>query len=140
MNQRHRRNVRRGGRAVPACGCVILREGALEDGAEAVRRFLLSEEQGFAAAQYHRGPSYPGFKGVGQDDVEADTWLDLSAAEGSKERLPERRNEVVAGMIPRQISDAQRLARNWDVTHALVARVEPPHFKIPGRLHSAANA
>ena len=91
--------------------------GVPEDDAEAARWYRLSAEQGYAAAQYHLGAAYAGGRGVGQDDVQAHMWCNLAAAEGSEERAPERRNQVAAGMTPTQISDAQRLARNWDATH-----------------------
>ena len=91
--------------------------GVPEDDAEAARWYRLSAEQGYAAAQYHLGAAYARGRGVGQDDVQAHMWFNLAAAEGSEERAPERRNQVAAGMTPTQISDAQRLARNWDATH-----------------------
>ena len=86
------------------------------DGGE-MRWLRLAATQGDAAAQYHLGAAYAGGRSVGQDDVQAHMWFNLAAAEGSEERAPERRNQVAAGMTPTQISDAQRLARNWDATH-----------------------
>ncbi len=66
--------------------------------------------QGVAEAQYNLGVMYGKGQGVPQDSVQAYMWYDLAAS-----RYPpgEDRDAVAERMTPAQISEAQKLAREW---------------------------
>jgi uncharacterized protein len=51
-------------------------------------------------------------RGVPQNFVIAHQWLNLAAANGA-EGAVELRDELAAKMTPAQITEAQRLARDW---------------------------
>jgi len=61
--------------------------------------------------------------GVPQDYIQAHMWWNLAAASfpasGSKNRdvAEKHSDEVAAKMIPEQIAEAQRLAREWLAAH-----------------------
>ena len=59
-------------------------------------------------------------EGVPQDDVQAHMWFNLAASRYTgedRERAVEARDRVAGLMIPTQIAEAQRLAREWDAAH-----------------------
>ena len=59
---------------------------------------------------YHRGD------GVPQDYVQAHMWWNLAAAQGDEDAIGNR--DIIAGqMMPSQIEEAQRLAREWLAAH-----------------------
>jgi TPR repeat protein len=95
--------------------------GTLQDDAEAVRWWRNAAEQGLAAAQFNLGRSLANGRGVPQNFVEAYMWLSLAAARLPPGRVSELavsgRDAVRASMTPRQIAEAQRLAREWDAAH-----------------------
>jgi uncharacterized protein len=69
-------------------------------------------EQGHSVAKLYLGVMYAEGRGVPQDYVRAYMWFSLSAAQGEQRavktlEIAERR------MTPAQISEAQKLARNW---------------------------
>ncbi len=83
----------------------------------ALREFRPLAEQGHAMAQNNLGLMYVGGLGVPQDYVQAHRWLDLAASifspgEG-RDKAVKNRDIVVEKMIPAQISEAQKLAREW---------------------------
>ncbi len=87
------------------------------DYATAVREWRPLAEQGVAKAQFNLGLMYYNGRGVPQDYAQAHMWYDLAAS-----RLPpgEKRDEVVKNrddvakrMTPAQISEAEKLAREW---------------------------
>ena len=84
---------------------------------EAVKWWRLSAEKGFAEALNNLGMMYGNGDGVGQDDVEAHKWFDLAASRhppGRKRRKSGRdRDFLVRKMTSSQISEAERLAREW---------------------------
>jgi uncharacterized protein len=91
-------------------------EGVPQDYTGAVCWFRKAAEQGVAQAQLLLGSSYCSGKGVPQDYVEAHMWLNLAAshASGDLQRFStEARDSVARKMTAQQISDAQRLAREW---------------------------
>ena len=92
-------------------------EGVPEDDREAVRWFRLAAEQGDASAQFNLGVAYYNGEGVPQDYVQAHKWFNIAAssaeADDRRETFVGSRNSVAALMTPRQIAEAQRLAREW---------------------------
>ncbi len=86
------------------------------DYAMALREWLPLAEQGNEKAQAVLGGMYYMGRGVQQDDVNAAMWLDLAARQGdqSAARL---RNHAINEMTPDQITEAQRLAREWMEKH-----------------------
>ncbi len=92
-------------------------QGVPQDYAEAVRWHRKAAEQGYARAQFLLGMMYFLGQGVPEDEAQAHMWINLAAS-----RLPpgEDRDESVKGldiiakvMTPAQISEAQKLAREW---------------------------
>ncbi len=74
-------------------------------------------EQGHAEAQNKLGIMYQNGKGVPQDDAHAYMWFKLAASrlrpgEG-RDIAVKNRDDVAMRMTPAQISEAQKLAREW---------------------------
>ena len=91
-----------------------------QDYAEAVRLYRLAAEQGYAFGQYTLGRAYASGEGVPQDDVSAYTWFNLAVSRSSgdlRDNSIERREDVAKRLTPVQLSDAQRLTREWDAAH-----------------------
>jgi TPR repeat protein len=82
------------------------------DHAEAARWFRKAADQGLADAQYDLGRLYVEGRGVPQDHVLAHMWLSLSAEQGY-EKAVGRRNLVTKDMTPAQITQPEKLARDW---------------------------
>ena len=87
-------------------------QGVLLDRAEALRWFRMAADQGLADAQYDLGRMYAEGRGVQQDPVRACMWLSLSADQGYEKALVSR-NLVKASMTAAQITEAEKLAREW---------------------------
>ena len=86
--------------------------GVLKDDAKAMAWFRKAAEQGNAEAQINLGAIYLTSKSLPQDYVEAHKWFNLSAAQGGKNA--EKYRDLLANiMTPDQITEAQRLAREW---------------------------
>ncbi len=92
-------------------------QGVPQDDAKAVKWYRKAAEQGNAGAQYNLGVMYGNGQGVPQDYAQAHMWYNLAAS-----RLPpgEKRDEAVKNsdnvamaMIPVQLFEAQKLAREW---------------------------
>ena len=102
--------------AVPERG-----EGVPQDDAEAVNWHLKAAEQGHALAQFYLGVSYERGEGVLQDTVQAHMWFNLAASRATIQQLHAlavtARDTVVARMTPVDLSEAQRLAREWHAAH-----------------------
>ena len=79
---------------------------------QAARWFQLAAKQGYAHAQFNLGLMYDNGLGVLQDYVLAHMWLNLAAAQGGQ-AAKEARDHAASHMTPDQISEAQRLAREW---------------------------
>src|SRR5262249_48511432 len=92
-------------------------EGVPQDDAEALRWFRLAADQGEAGAQFNLGVLYYTGEGVPQDDVQAYKWFQLAVAsfttKSDQDKAVEVRNRVAARMTPAQITEAQKLAREW---------------------------
>lgn len=85
------------------------------DYATAVRLIRPLAEQGDANAQYNLGVLYDNGLGVPQDRVRAYMWLNLAAMQG-RESAATIRDLVARLMTPVQISEAQKLVREWKPT------------------------
>ncbi len=91
-------------------------EGVKQDDAEAVKWYRLAAEQGFAHAQNSLGVGYGNGKGVPLDDVLAYMWFNLAAAQGHENA--QKKRDIAAGlMTPDQMTEAQRMAREWMAKH-----------------------
>ncbi len=95
--------------------------GPFEDGLAAYKRkdyetalrlWRPLAEQGEVVAQAHLSAMYYQGKGVPQDYVLAHKWINLAAAQGHK-AARKLRDGLSRDMTPAQISEAQRLAREW---------------------------
>jgi len=97
--------------------------GVPQDYAEALKWYRLAADQGEATSQSNLGFMYAKGNGVPQDYIQAHMWWNLAAASfpasGSKNRdvAEKHSDEVAAKMIPEQIAEAQRLAREWLAAH-----------------------
>ncbi len=91
--------------------------GVTQDYAEAMKWFRLAAEQGDALAQYNLGVMYGNKNGVSQDYVQAHMWLNIGASHlppgEVRDLAVSNRDLVEEQMAPAQISEAERLAREW---------------------------
>jgi len=90
----------------------VLGQGVAQDNAEAARRFRMAAEQGVTVAQYLLGDMYESGQGVPQSNVLAYVWWSLAASQGHEDAASSR-NRVAGMMTPEQITEAQKLAREW---------------------------
>jgi TPR repeat protein len=90
----------------------VVGKGVPQDYTEATRRFRLAADQGNAFAQLNLGDVYALGLGITQDYVQAHMWYNLAAAAGLPEAV-RGRDFVSKKMTQAQISEAQRLAREW---------------------------
>jgi uncharacterized protein len=86
-----------------------------ERAAQAANWYSRAANQGLAIAQNSLGLMYESGIGVPQNYVEAYKWYSLSAQQSTeaKQIAIENRDAVAAKMTQRQVSDAQRMAREW---------------------------
>ena len=92
-------------------------DGVPQDYAEAVRWYRLAADQGHARAQFKLGFMYATGDGVPQDGVQAHMWFNLAASRltgEARERAVNNRDLAAGQMTPDDLSEAQRLAREWD--------------------------
>ncbi len=91
--------------------------GVPHDHPEAVKWYRKAAVQGLGVAQAVLGLSYFVGKGVTKDFVQAHMWCNLAASSHPPGELSDqavKNCDIVAkGMTPAQISEAQRLAREW---------------------------
>jgi len=91
--------------------------GVPQDDAEAVKWYRKATEQGYAKAQNNLGLMYYNGEGVSQDYVQAHMWYNLAASSsppGKDRDIAVKNREIVAKrMTPVEISEAQKLAREW---------------------------
>lgn len=73
-------------------------------------------EQGEPKAQFDLGLMYSAGHQVEQDYVIAHKWFNLAALNGLGQARRER-EEIAEIMSTNEISEAQRLAREWKLTH-----------------------
>ena len=91
-------------------------QGVPQDYAEAVKWYRLAAEQDFAPAQSSLGIMYREGQGVLQDYIQAHMWFNLAAIH-SGEGGRENRDLIAKKMTSAQITEAQRLAREWLEDH-----------------------
>ena len=84
---------------------------------QAVKLYRLAAEQGDAVAQGNLGVMYAEGRGVPEDDVLAYLWYNLAATgasdQNTREKAAENRETLAERMTPAQITEAQRLSREW---------------------------
>lgn len=101
--------------------------GMRQDYVEAAKWYLKAAEQGIPCAQLQLGEMYRDGQGAATDIVQAHKWFNLAATDeldfGMLRRGADKdycvdtarteRNAVAESMTPAQITEAQRLAREW---------------------------
>lgn len=87
-------------------------EGTPQDYVEAAKCYRESAERGNQLAQYNLGYMYEKGQGVAQDEVQALLWYNLAAIQGET-KAKTARERVTVWMTPVQITEAQRLAREF---------------------------
>ena len=89
--------------------------GVPQNYAEAVKWYRLAADQGHARAQLNLGAMYAKGQGVPEDYVRAYMWFILAAAQDNQNAV--RNRAIIARrMNPAQITEAQKLAREWKPT------------------------
>ncbi len=86
--------------------------GVQQDYANAVKWFRLAADQGDAKAQYNLGFMYFEGRGVPEDFERAHMWFDIAAERGLRNAAKDR-DIVPKFMTPAQITEAERLAKEW---------------------------
>jgi len=92
------------------------RSGLKQDYAIAADWYQKSADQGNAYAQASLGILYHSGKGLPHDDVRSEMWLIISADRVDKDdrdTIVEMRDSVARHLTPRQLAEAQKLAREW---------------------------
>lgn len=87
-------------------------EGVEKDYTQAAAWQRKAAEQGYPDAQYILGMMYELGQGVPQDFIMAYQWFLLAAANGAEGAL-QARQSLASKLTPEQISEGQRLARQW---------------------------
>ena len=97
-------------------GCDIPR-----DAAETLRWYRLAAEQGHAFAMIKVGHMCGDDLSVPRDDVQSHIWFNLAASRGltgeDRENAGRIRDIIARMMTADDLSEAQRLAREWDAAH-----------------------
>ena len=94
--------------------------GVPQDYAEAITWYRPAAEQGNTDAQINLGLMYGKGEGVPQDNVEAHMWFNLASSRltgEQREMAVTTRDAVAELMTPADLSEAQRLAREWHAAH-----------------------
>jgi TPR repeat protein len=79
---------------------------------DSLAQYERDAKQGRADALYNLGLAYSTGQGVSVDLVAAHKWFNLAAVRGI-EAAKSWRNQLASEMLPGQIAEAQRLAREW---------------------------
>ncbi len=91
--------------------------GVPQDYAKAVGWWRKAAEQGHATSQYNLGVAYHNGEGVPQNYAQAHMWHNLAASRfppgEDRDKVVKNRDHVAKKMTPAQISEAQKLAREW---------------------------
>jgi hypothetical protein len=99
-------------------------KGVAQDYAQAVTWLRKAADQGDAAAQRALGFMYENGVGVSQDYVQAHMWYNIAASRNTSGEKDDRdkaiasRDRVADKMTPEQITEAQKIAREWKPTSA----------------------
>jgi TPR repeat protein len=89
-----------------------------KDYAEAVKWYRKAAEQGDASAQFRLGVMYAKGLGVPRDFVQAHMWLNLAGPQfKARWKVRQELKLIVPEMTPDQITEAQRMAREWMAKH-----------------------
>ena len=98
--------------------------GVPQDDVEAEAWYRQAAEQGHAASMALLGYIYmdeSGFEwGVPTDDIEGYKWFSLAATYATgevREQSVKMRDRIAERLTPEQLTEAQRLAREWDEAH-----------------------
>ena len=91
-------------------------QGVTKDYAEAVKWYSLAAEQGDAMAQSNLGHLCVERQTGNQDFIQAHKWFNIAGA-NKDEDGHKNREAVERLMTPDQITEAQRLAREWTEEH-----------------------
>lgn len=94
--------------------------GVDQDFKEALRWNLKAAEQGDTSATFYVGYQCLHGEGTIQDFVQAHKWFNITAAlaSGSARNIAvEHLDKVAQLMTPRQVEEAQKLAREWTMKH-----------------------
>ena len=95
-------------------------KGVAQDDRESVRWFRLAAEQGDAEAQAGLGLAYGTGRGVLADSVASHMWMTLASTQLTGATLNgalKFRHTIAAAMTSAQLTEAQRLAREWEAAH-----------------------
>ena len=88
-----------------------------QDYAEAVGWWRKAAEKGYATAQHKLGVMYGKGLGVPQDEAQAYMWFKLASSTfppgEDRDQSVKNRDIVAEKMTPAQVSEAQKLAREW---------------------------
>ena len=91
--------------------------GVPQDLAEVVKWNRMAAEQGDAGAQYNLGVMYDNGQGVPQDYAQAHMWFNFAVSRfppgDTRDIAVKSRDNVAMRMTPAQISEAEKLAREW---------------------------
>ena len=87
--------------------------GVTQDYAEAVKWYKKAAEQGDSGAQNILGAMYERGKGIPKDFVEAYKWFSISGESDNEYGRMYREKIGKRKMTPDQITEAQRLAKEW---------------------------
>jgi uncharacterized protein len=79
---------------------------------DALAQFETEAKEGRAEALYNLGLAYSTGQGVRVDFVAAHKWFNLAAMRGIEE-AKSWRAQISRELLPAQIAEAQRLAREW---------------------------
>ena len=93
--------------------------GLSRDYTEAAMWFRRAADAGETWAQFHLAVAHAKGRGVPQDYLQAHMWFNVAASRtigDPQEYVSAAREEVARRMTPQQISEAQRLAREWKPT------------------------
>ncbi len=91
--------------------------GVAQDDAEAVKWYRKAAEQGRANAQNNLGIMYERGQGVPPDYAQAHMWFDLATSRFPpgeyRDKAIKNHDKIAKIMTPAQISEAEKLAREW---------------------------
>jgi len=93
--------------------------GVPQDYAESAKWLGKAAEQEYAPAMYHLGIMYQNGQGVLQDNLFAHMWFNLAASLTSasqksyRDQAETERDVIATKLTPSQVSEAQRMAREW---------------------------
>ena len=93
----------------------VIGQGVSQNYQEAESWFRKAAEKGDARAQIKLGRMYAEGQGVSQDYVQAHKWINLAASRTKENAVYFRfaREELAEKMTASQVTEAQRLAREW---------------------------